>query len=89
VTGQRVAGTQTRSNGETSQFSTNVFAGGPPAPPSGDFTWTQAPGTLDVTFSATATGDPHAWSWSFGDGGTSTRQNRPGPTARAAPTTSA
>ena len=70
-----MAATQTRSNGETSQFGTNVFAGGPPPPPTADFTWSQQPNTLKVSFSATATGNPSSWSWAFGDGGTSSVQN--------------
>lgn len=43
--------------------------------PVADFTTSQAPGTLDVAFTDTSTGDPTDWRWDFGDGRTSSRQN--------------
>ena len=49
--------------------------GPPPPPPVADFDWSQVAGTLSVSFTDTSTGGPTAWSWSFGDGATSTAQN--------------
>src|SRR4029079_13068104 len=43
----------------------------PPPPPTADFSWAQQSGTLTVNFTDASTGAPTAWSWNFGDGGTS------------------
>jgi uncharacterized repeat protein (TIGR01451 family) len=47
------------------------------APPVADFTGSPTNGTapLTVQFTDTSTGAPTAWSWSFGDGGTSSSRN--------------
>jgi PKD repeat protein len=53
--------------------------GGPPAPgtPTADFSTSVAVGNapLDVSFSDISSQMPTAWSWEFGDGGTSVDQN--------------
>ncbi len=53
--------------------------GGPPAPgtPTADFSTSVAVGAapLDVSFSDISSQMPTAWSWDFGDGGTSANQN--------------
>lgn len=51
--------------------------GGPPTAPTASFTRTPAsgPAPLDVAFADTSTGWPTAWTWSFGDGTTSTTQH--------------
>ena len=47
------------------------------SPPTANFTGNPTTGTppLAVAFTDTSTGGPTAWSWTFGDGGTSTVQN--------------
>ena len=40
-----------------------------------DFTSSQAGGNLRIVFTDTSTGPPTEWSWNFGDGSTSARQN--------------
>ena len=42
-----------------------------------DFTWTQKPGTLSVTFVSTVLGGnaKNSYKWNFGDGETSTQEN--------------
>lgn len=49
----------------------------PTAPPTADFVAVPATGTapLTVVFSDRSTGGPTSWSWTFGDGATSTAQN--------------
>ena len=53
--------------------------GGPPAPgtPTAEFSTSVSTGNapLDVSFSDVSSEMPTAWSWNFGDGGTSTDQN--------------
>ena len=52
--------------------------GGPcPAVPVANFTASPTSGTapLNVQFTDTSTGNPTGWSWTFGDGGTSTAKN--------------
>ena len=49
--------------------------GGGGSAPTADFSWSQAAGTLTVNFTDASTGAPTGWSWSFGDGSTSTVQN--------------
>jgi len=48
-----------------------------PQPPDANFSAdpTSGPAPLDVAFTDLSTGDPTSWSWSFGDGGSSTDQN--------------
>jgi PKD repeat protein len=60
----------------------------PPPPPTADFTWAQQSGTLNVNFTDASTGAPTAWTWNFGDGGTSTAQSPAMATPRRAPTAS-
>ncbi|MCP3919278.1 MAG: PKD domain-containing protein [bacterium] len=50
---------------------------GPPPAPVADFSASPTSGVtpLAVAFSDLSTGGPNAWSWDFGDGGTSTLQN--------------
>ncbi len=50
-----------------------VVTGAPVA--SYDVSDTVGAGPMDVTFTDTSTGNPTAWAWDFGDGGTSTVQN--------------
>ncbi len=48
------------------------------APPAANFSAsppTSGPAPLTVAFADTSSGNPTAWSWSFGDGGTSSQQN--------------
>jgi PKD repeat protein len=58
-------------------FTTGGAARPPGAPMSPDFTGTPLAGFVpfDVQFTGTSTGSPIAWSWDFGDGGTSALQN--------------
>jgi len=58
-------------------FTTGGAARPPGAPMSPDFTGTPLAGFVpfDVQFTGTSTGSPIAWSWDFGDGGTSSDQN--------------
>ncbi len=51
--------------------------GSNPPPPTADFTGSPTSGTapLAVAFTDLSTGSPTSWSWTFGDGGTSTSRN--------------
>jgi PKD repeat protein len=62
------------SDGETK---TNYITVTEPPPPTAAFTGSPTSGTypLNVTFADQSTGAPTSWSWTFGDGGTSTAQN--------------
>lgn len=73
--GDIVTALQTRTDGTSSLLTPNVLVGPPPAPPTADFTWAQQPNTMIVAFNDASTGAPTAWSWDFGDGGTSTQQS--------------
>jgi PKD repeat protein len=55
----------------------SIQIGASAAPPTADFRATPTSGTapLAVSFTDLSTGGPTAWSWDFGDGGTSTQQN--------------
>jgi len=54
-----------------------VIVSAAPVPPIADFSGTPTTGTapLGVAFTDLSTGDVTSWSWTFGDGGTSTAQN--------------
>ena len=54
-----------------------VGGGGGPVAPTADFTGTPTSGEypLAVAFTDLSSGGPDSWSWTFGDGGTSTAQN--------------
>ncbi len=68
--------TATNGAGPNTKTKTNyisVSAGAPVADFSGSPTSGQAP--LTVNFTDLSTGSPTSWSWTFGDGGTSTQQN--------------
>lgn len=75
--GDRVTGLQIHPNNNTSALGVNVTAAfeQPPQAPVADFTWTQLAGSMAIAFTDTSTGSPAAWSWTFGDGVTSTEQN--------------
>jgi PKD repeat protein len=54
-----------------------VFVGCAGEPPEAEFTATPVSGEVpvEVAFRDASSGGPDAWSWDFGDGGTSTEQN--------------
>jgi PKD repeat protein len=54
-----------------------AVGGGGPTPPTAAFVGSPTSGTIPLTVSFTdqSTGSPTTWSWTFGDGGTSTAQN--------------
>ena len=58
-------------------FKTVAAAPPPPTAPTASFSAAPTSGTapLTVQFTDTSTGSPTAWSWDFGDGGSSTAQN--------------
>jgi vibriolysin len=67
---------ETFSYGEVEDYTANVVSGGANLPPTANFTF--ATNGLTATFTDTSTdsdGTVVAWSWNFGDGGTSTLQN--------------
>ena len=59
----------------TGRSTSSVSAAAVGSAPTADFSWSQAAGTLTVNFTDASTGAPTGWSWSFGDGSTSTVQN--------------
>jgi len=63
--------------GETSASCPSDCGGGTTAPPSAAFSCTPLSGVAPLTVTCTdaSSGVPTVWSWSFGDGGTSTAQN--------------
>jgi CSLREA domain-containing protein len=77
ATGDRVTALQILPNGNTSRLAVNVAATfeQPPNAPVASFSWTQQAGTREVAFNDTSSGSPASWSWSFGDGITSTEQS--------------
>jgi PKD repeat protein len=77
ATGDRVVGLQINAANNTSALGTNVTATfeAPPQKPVADFAWSQRAGTLTVDFTDASTNAPAQWSWTFGDGTSSTMQN--------------
>jgi len=70
--------TATNSYGSDGETKTNyITASTPPSPPVANFTGNPTSGNapLAVSFTDTSTNSPTAWSWTFGDGGTSTVRN--------------
>lgn len=63
--------------GADTETKTSYITATPPPAPTADFSLTPASGIvpLSVTFTDTSGGNPTTWSWSFGDGTTSTVQN--------------
>ncbi len=66
-----------RESGATAPQLVLELGGGPPPPPTASFTASATTITagLPVSFTDTSSGSPTSWSWTFGDGGTSTLQN--------------
>ncbi len=67
---------ETFSYGEVEDYTANIVSAGSNVPPTANFTFTT--NGLTATFTDTSTdsdGTVVAWSWNFGDGGTSTLQN--------------
>ncbi|MEW6301935.1 MAG: PKD domain-containing protein [Verrucomicrobiota bacterium] len=69
--------TLTVTSGQRSSVSRAITVAAPPPPLVADFTASSLLGVapLPVTFTDQSTGNPTSWTWSFGDGGTSTLRN--------------
>ncbi|MFH1756395.1 MAG: PKD domain-containing protein, partial [Candidatus Latescibacterota bacterium] len=69
--------TATNAYGSDGETKTNYITVTVPPPPVAAFTGSPTSGTvpLTVNFTDQSTGSPTSWSWTFGDGGTSTAQN--------------
>jgi len=72
-----VALTVTNAYGKNAKTNANYITVIAPQPPVANFSGTPTNGTapLTVNFTDSSTGSPTFWSWTFGDGGTSTQQN--------------
>ncbi len=75
ISGDGVPGNGDASDQDFALFVYNATSG--PAGPDASFFGTPTSGNapLQVSFSDTSSGGPTAWSWTFGDGGTSSAQN--------------
>jgi PKD repeat protein len=71
------AGQSTRADAQMALFRPTIVGGGCSPTPASDFSGSPTTGIapLVVSFTDISTGGPTAWSWTFGDGGTSTAQN--------------
>jgi PKD repeat protein len=69
--------TATNAYGNDTETKTNYITVADPPPPVAAFSGTPTSGDapLTVNFTDESTGNPTSWSWTFGDGGTSTAQN--------------
>jgi PKD repeat protein len=69
--------TATNAYGEDTETKTNYITVSNPPPPVAAFSGTPTSGDapLTVNFTDESTNNPTGWSWTFGDGGTSTAQN--------------
>ena len=67
----------TRPQGAGYDIGAFEYGGGAPAPPVANFTGVPTSGAapLTVAFTDTSSGNPTSWSWTFGDGGSSTAQS--------------
>jgi PKD repeat protein len=74
---QFTPGQSARADVQMATFRPTMIGGGCSPTPAADFSGSPTTGIapLAVTFSDISTGSPTAWSWTFGDGGTSTAQN--------------
>jgi len=69
--------TATNAQGSDQEVKTNYITVSAPPPPTAEFSGTPTNGEypLNVDFTDLSSGNPTSWSWTFGDGGTSTAQN--------------
>jgi PKD repeat protein len=69
--------TATNAYGSDDEVKTSYITVTSPPPPTAEFSGTPTSGDfpLTVSFTDASTGAPTSWSWTFGDGGTSTAQN--------------